>query len=253
MRDVGHVGCVNIPRSWPIGHGPWPTAHRAWLIPHPSSLHPFIPSSHIPSILMVMAQRRFHYEQAFEHYLRANRVPYVAVDEAKKALMPAATAGDTKSPDSLKSFDFVVYAPDRHHNLLVDIKGRMFGSSASASTISNRRLESWVTMDDVISLDRWQDIFGSHFQATFVFAYCLRQQPPDALFEELFSFGRHWYALREVSLDDYRREMVTRSSKWNTVHVPREAFARISKPFSLRKSTVRQVDDSCSTRQVVLC
>src|SRR5688572_22372104 len=36
-----------------------------------------------------MAQRRFHYEQAFEHFLRANRVPYVAVDEAKKALMPA--------------------------------------------------------------------------------------------------------------------------------------------------------------------
>ena len=33
-----------------------------------------------------VAQRRFHYEQAFEHYLRANRVPYVAVDEAKKAL-----------------------------------------------------------------------------------------------------------------------------------------------------------------------
>ena len=30
-----------------------------------------------------MAQRRFHYEQAFEHYLRANRAPYVAVDEAK--------------------------------------------------------------------------------------------------------------------------------------------------------------------------
>ena len=40
-----------------------------------------------------MAQRRFHYEQAFEHYLRANRIPYVAVDEAKKALMP--TAGKT--------------------------------------------------------------------------------------------------------------------------------------------------------------
>jgi hypothetical protein len=35
-----------------------------------------------------MAQRRFHYEQAFEHYLRATRTPYIAVDEAKKALVP---------------------------------------------------------------------------------------------------------------------------------------------------------------------
>ena len=39
-----------------------------------------------------MAQRRFHYEQAFEHFLRANRVPYLVVDEAKKTLLPAAEA-----------------------------------------------------------------------------------------------------------------------------------------------------------------
>ena len=47
-----------------------------------------------------MAQRRFHYEQAFEYYLRANRVPYVAVDEAKKSLLPE---GETL--ESLKSFE----------------------------------------------------------------------------------------------------------------------------------------------------
>ena len=34
----------------------------------------------------LVAQRRFHYEQAFEHYLRANAIPYVAVNEAKRAL-----------------------------------------------------------------------------------------------------------------------------------------------------------------------
>ena len=33
-----------------------------------------------------MAQRRFHYELAFEHYLRAKAIPYVAVDEAKRSL-----------------------------------------------------------------------------------------------------------------------------------------------------------------------
>jgi hypothetical protein len=190
-----------------------------------------------------MAQRRFHYEQSFEHYLRANRVPYVAVDEAKKALMPAPgrsttrPAASTAAPEpvrnSLKSFDFVVYAPQR--NLLVDVKGRMFGKAHSATPQSNRRYESWVTMDDVESMRHWQRLFGNDFQAVFVFAYCLRQQPPDALFDELFAFGDRWYALRDVTLADYEQAMVQRSSKWQTVHVPAAAFARISRPFSARE------------------
>lgn len=185
-----------------------------------------------------MAQRRFHYEQAFEHYLRANRIPYVAVDEAKKALMPATTTGKSAHPvaavASLKSFDFVVYAPQR--NLLVDVKGRMFGSSKSNVSASNRRFESWVTQDDVDSLARWQELFGRDFTAVFVFAYCLRQQPPDALFDELFAFGDKWYALRETRLGDYVAQMKPRSGKWQTVHVPGEAFSRISRPFLARQS-----------------
>ena len=183
-----------------------------------------------------MAQRRFHYEQAFEHYLRANRVPYVAVDEAKKALLPATAkkkaAQSVDAVAALKSFDFVVYAP--HGNLLVDVKGRMFGSPKSDNLNSNRRYESWVTQDDVDSLTRWQELFGRDFTAVFVFAYCLRQQPPDALFDELFAFGERWYALRETMLAEYVREMKQRSRKWQTVHVPGEAFSRISRPFLAR-------------------
>lgn len=216
-----------------------------------------------------MAQRRFHYEQAFEHYLRANRVPYVAVDEAKKALMPAAAsgrkaqcspvpvpvpgvgvgAGAGTSLAALKSFDFVVYATGR--NLLVDVKGRMFGSPGSKNPQSSRRLESWVTMDDVESLLQWQALFGSDFQAVFVFAYCLRQQPPDALFEELFTFGERWYALREVTLADYQAAMVTRSTKWQTVHVPAEAFDRISRPFTATRSPGHR--PACGSGKAALC
>jgi hypothetical protein len=197
-----------------------------------------------------MAQRRFHYEQAFEHFLRANRIPYVAVDEAKKALMPAAGKSPRKGGDepqgrgsaaALKSFDFVVYAPGR--NLLVDVKGRMFGSGKSINPHSSRRYESWVTQDDAESLQHWQRLFGSDFQAVFVFAYCLRQQPPDALFEELFAFGERWYALREIALDEYTRAMVKRSDKWQTVHVPAEDFARISRPFSVKSAA--QTGSAC--------
>ncbi len=177
-----------------------------------------------------MAQRRFHYEQAFEHYLRANRVPYLAVDEARKTLLPPDRADGEAG--ALKSFDFVVYGPE--HNALVDIKGRMYGTKRARSPESTRRLESWVTRDDVDSLDRWRELFGEAFHALFVFVYCLRQQPPDALFERVFAFGGRWYVLREVDLADYRAHMVVRSQRWGTVHVPGDAFARIARPFSLR-------------------
>jgi hypothetical protein len=197
---------------------------------------------------VLVAQRRFHYEQAFEHYLRANRVPYVAVDEAKKALMPAtAKKQAAKSVDAvtaLKSFDFVVYAP--HGNLLVDVKGRMFGSGKAATSTSNRRYESWVTQDDVDSLQQWQKLFGADFTAVFVFAYCLRQQPPDALFDEVFAFGDKWYALREVNLAEYVRDMVQRSERWQTVHVPGEAFSRISRPFLARAASPPRLRQSAA-------
>ncbi len=191
-----------------------------------------------------MTQRRFHYEQAFEHYLRSNRIPYVAVDEAKKSLMPGngpPARHRTEAGRSLKSFDFVVYAADR--NLLIDVKGRMFGRTGRDTSLCNRRFESWVTSDDVQSLEAWQELFGSGFEATFIFSYCLRQQPPDALFEEVYMYNDRWYALREVTLRDYREAMVPRSPKWKTVHVPGEAFARISRPFSAR--TLVPSDRAC--------
>jgi hypothetical protein len=95
-----------------------------------------------------VAQRRHHYERAFEAYLRLRRVPYVAVDEARKALLPDGAGlrliEDEEfegGPRSLKSFDFVLYGPER--NLLVDIKGRkvarrMGGRSSIREAIANR-------------------------------------------------------------------------------------------------------------------
>ena len=107
----------------------------------------------------------------------------------------------------------------------------MFGEANAQITTSNRRYESWVTQDDVDSLTRWQELFGRDFTAVFVFTYCLRQQPPDALFDELFAFGDKWYALHQVRLSDYAEAMKPRSEKWQTVHVPAEAFSRIAHPF----------------------
>ncbi|HYE02286.1 MAG TPA: HYExAFE family protein [Phycisphaerales bacterium] len=188
-----------------------------------------------------MAQRRHHYERAFEEYLRARRIPYVAVDEARKALLPEGAAF-RHAGESLKSFDFVVYGDGL--NLLVDIKGRKVIRRRTASPTSAGRLETWVTSEDVGSLQLWQGLFGSQFQAAFVFVYWCDEQPPDALFDEVFEFRGRWYVLRAVRLTDYIANMRTRSVRWKTVHVPTAQFERISQPLAEAPDRVLTVGQS---------
>lgn len=170
-----------------------------------------------------VALRRHHYESAFEAYLRRRRIPYVAVDEAKKALLPA--AAPCSRLHSLKSFDFVVYG--QSGNLLAEVKGRR---------VHSHRTECWVTRDDVESLARWEQLFGPGFDAAFIFVYWFDGQPPDAQFHEVFPHAERWYALRTVRACDYARAMRTRSRAWGTVDLSREAFDRLSAPFAPQAS-----------------
>lgn len=191
-----------------------------------------------------MAQRRHHYENAFEHYLRARRIPYVSVDEARKALLPGAdpmrapvldgASGGVRPGRAIKSFDFVVYGEGA--NLLIDIKGRKIakrsgGGAAGGGGAARSRLDSWATRDDVDSLLTWRRLFGAGFDAALVFVYWCDDQPPDGLFQEVFAHRERWYAVRAVLLDAYLGAMKTRSAKWRTVHVPVDEFERISQPF----------------------
>ncbi len=182
-----------------------------------------------------MATARHHYERSIEAYLRARRTPYVSVNEARRALLPPGArleARDSATGEavSLKSFDFVVYGSP--FNLLIEVKGRKVPRSAGPAGATRSQLQSWVTEDDIAALDRWQGLFGGDFRAAFVFVYWCEAQPPDALFQEVFAHNGRWYAVRAVLLDDYRREMKTRSTQWKTVHVPTEAFERISGPLA---------------------
>ena len=165
-----------------------------------------------------MAQRRFHYDQAFEHYLRANAIPYVAVDEAKRAL------SDKQMPKAIKSFDFVVYS-ERGANLLVDVKGRKHSGKTGQS------LQNWVTREDVKSLNKWSGIFGDGFIPAFAFLFWCEIQPPDALFQEIFPFGDKWYAVLAMRLADYEQHMRPRSAKWDTVSIPARAFQDQAMPI----------------------
>ncbi len=212
-----------------------------------------------------MAQRRHHYEQAFEVYLRRCRIPYVAVNEAKKALLPEKSSRaplqvfdpQDQTPRSLKSFDFVIYGPST--NLLLEIKGRKIPRRLSPASIPPQadhlmssphsdganggrgggggggkgRLESWVTEDDVESLGIWEDLFGQGFQAAFAFIYWCDEQPPDALFQETFEHQNRWYAIRAITRRAYASAMKPRSKRWRTVHLPTESFERLSQPLAV--------------------
>lgn len=191
-----------------------------------------------------MAQRRHHYEAAFEVYLRSRRIPYVAVDEAKKSLLPsrmseipgAATPG---SGLAIKSFDFVLYG--QAGNLLAEVKGRRASRSG--------RLERWVTGDDVASLCAWESLFGPSFEAAFIFIYRHETQPRDALFEELFDHAGIWYALRVVSVRRYARFMHRRSLRWNTFDLPAKVFEQVSEPFSSSHfRALSRSDEGCGDR-----
>jgi hypothetical protein len=155
-----------------------------------------------------------HYEAAFEDYLRKKGLPYIAVDEAKKALFAGA---------KLKSFDFVVYRP-QGNNLLVDVKGRKLNPR-------NASLQNWTTREDIDDLRQWQDIFGAGFSAIFLFMFHWPDRPEISPLNDMFLHRDHWYGTLALSVSDYREHMKPRSEAWGTVHLSAKEFRRLAKPI----------------------
>src|ERR1043166_2972721 len=98
---------------------------------------------------MPATARRSHYENAFEHYLTAAGVPFVAVSDVKRSV-PGRLG--------IKAFDYIVY-PSESKPCLIDVKGRKF----ARRTGGQRRWQSWVTQGDVDGLSAWQGGFGTDF------------------------------------------------------------------------------------------
>lgn len=161
-----------------------------------------------------MADRSVHYEAAFEAFLRGRGIPYVAVDEAKRALFANA---------KLKSFDFVVYPPDKPR-LLVDVKGRSLRNRAKRSGF-----ETWTTEGDVRDLLQWEQVFGEGFCAVLGFVYWI--DPPLTPEPGMYEFRDRWYLLMGVDLNEYRDHMRRRSAKWETVCLPAEDFRSLARPI----------------------
>jgi len=170
-------------------------------------------------------QARHHYESAFADYLRQRRIPTIAVDEARRALLPHGAPMPT-----LKSFDFLVSLPGGR-NLLIDVKGRALPALATARRPG---LQNWVTQSDIDALLHWQHLFGPGFAAAFAFLYHAGHQPPDALFHDVFTHRAGWYACRTITLDAYTTRMRPRSPRWRTVHLPAADFDQLARPLAER-------------------
>jgi hypothetical protein len=166
-----------------------------------------------------MTLRHVHYEVAFEDFLRSRGVPYVAVDETRRAVFGGST---------VKSFDFLVYGLGERH-WLVDVKGRHFPYIDHRGC--RRYWENWVLQDDLDSLMEWQAVFGGEFEARFVFAYLLDGPPDRWPAVRPHTFRGEYYAFLAVSMEEYRQYCRRRSPRWETVSVPRSTFRRIIRPL----------------------
>ena len=165
--------------------------------------------------------RSNHYEAAFEAYLRAGGLCYVAIDESKRA---------TLDDEPVKSLDFIVYGPG-DARLLVDVKGRRFPSGKPKHR-PKYTWQNWVMAEDVDGLVRWEQRFGPGYRGLLVFAYhILPAVELPLMTPDLWRWRGKAYLFRAVPVEDYRREMRVRSPRWATVHLPGAAFREMVRPF----------------------
>ena len=159
-----------------------------------------------------------HYEAAFDAFLRSRGLPFVPVDEAKKASFREA---------KLKSFDFIVYS-QRDVNWLVDVKGRRW---APRGQQRKPAWENWITQADLDGLRQWEEVFGAGFRALIVFAYAIGVDAaaPAGL---AFEFRDECYVFAALPLDEYAQHARVRSPKWGTINVPTRTFAELVRPLA---------------------
>lgn len=166
-------------------------------------------------------KRHLHYESAFEDYLSHRGIPYVAVDETRKAMF---------SGSKVKSFDFLVYPSDDIH-WIVDVKGRRFPYGGSSGR-SGGYWENWVTREDLDGLTEWQGVFGNDFEVRFVFAYLLSGPADKWPAGRPHSWQGGLYAFLTIRLADYLCHCRHRSAKWDTVAIPRQIFRDLARPVA---------------------
>lgn len=110
---------------------------------------------------------------------------------------------------------------------LVDIKGRRFPSGQK----SPQYWRNWVSSDDLVSLSRWENLFGAGFHGLFVFVYdvCGTRLPLEE--NRLFEMNGTRYAFFILPLAIYRDHCHQLSSQWETVTMTGSEFRKYVVPL----------------------
>lgn len=154
-----------------------------------------------------------HYERAFACWLGENRVPFVPIDQSRRAEL-----GDLHP----KSFDFLL-RPGGPQRILVEVKGRTFGG---VSLAGRRGLDCWITEEDAQAMRVWRRLFTRRHTedlAVFVFAFRLRQPDVDPDGLAVYEFENQRYLFFVIRAADYLRHMKRRSPRWRTVTLGAES------------------------------
>ena len=205
-----------------------------------------------------MADRLNPYEAAFEAYVRHHEIPCIATRENSRSF-PA-----WREDKTLKSLDFIIFGKKNPVTLpweiqhsaesgedfriiqaeetkkellsqvslqniswLVDIKGRRFPSGQKQKQF----WANWVTEDDLISLTRWENIFGKNYFGLLVFVYLITGDLAPLEQSRLFSFRDQLFAFIAVPLSTYRTHCRPRSTRWQTVSMPVNDFRQHAIPL----------------------
>jgi len=187
-----------------------------------------------------MAQRDNHYEAALEAFLRERGTPYLAIDEARRSVLAArdvpeidARAGGGPLDElpggdtTLKNLDFVVSSA-QGTQWLVDVKGRFFPTGGR----TKQYWKNWSTRDDLVSLARWEQLFGPSSQGLFVFAYLIVGERAPLPAEKLFTFRQRSYGFLAMRLQDYASLARPLSARWDTWTVPAPLFRRYARALA---------------------
>jgi len=169
-----------------------------------------------------VTNRSIKYEAAFEDYLRIKGVPYVATNEARRAL---------RCGLSIKSVDFLVTVPDMS-NLIVEVKGKRFPYRKRSG---RNYWESWIHREDIDSLYEWADVLGPDFKPLLVFVYELESLTDRHVsgpnFASLYYFRGKDFAIMGIEVSEFARASRVRSSSWDAVDMPVASFVKALKPF----------------------
>jgi hypothetical protein len=187
-----------------------------------------------------MAQRENHYEAALEAFLRQRGTAYLAIDEARRSVLAARDAPALELPTAggaladcahrdttLKNLDFVVSSV-QGTQWLVDVKGRFFPTGGK----NKQYWKNWSTRDDLVSLSRWEHLFGARSQGLFVFAYLIVGERAPLPADQLFTFRGRSYGFVAMRLQDYVSLARPLSARWDTWSVPATQFRRYARALA---------------------